>query len=329
MKKTLTTMLALTLSISLLMVTESEAIAQKKGRSFGKSVQGRTAARSMQRRTVQQSQGATQKAGNVGSAGRKVGNFPIQRTFGTTKQASVKRGSYHPGHPRQIKPGLTKPGGIVAPPLPNTALKSKPFVNPGAKSLPSSKPGAKPGPQPKVSPNLGIKPLPFTNPGLQGKAKLALPKPNPGWTPKPLLYPNPHACIPFASWRIYRPLYCHWWYTWCPSIRVCRPVDCVVYDVCTVTIDNARWYLGLTGIVLPGKGLGLDAVDAGSPAALAGLKPGMAIVSMNDIELVDETSVANAIASSGGVLNMVVQAEAEAEPMVIEVVLRRLVVNKY
>ena len=55
MKKTLTTMLALTLSISLLMVTESEAIAQKKGRSFGKSVQGRTAARSMQRRAVQQS----------------------------------------------------------------------------------------------------------------------------------------------------------------------------------------------------------------------------------------------------------------------------------
>lgn len=62
-------------------------------------------------------------------------------------------------------------------------------------------------------------------------------------------------------------------------------------------------------MLLPGKGLGIDGVEAGSPADLVGLKPGMVMTNCNGIDLVDEASLAEAIRISGGVLNMTLLSE--------------------
>ena len=67
---------------------------------------------------------------------------------------------------------------------------------------------------------------------------------------------------------------------------------------------DVQWYLGLKGVVLPGKGLGVDSVEPGSPAAAVGIQPGMVITTCNGIALVDENSMAEAIRISGGVLQM-------------------------
>ena len=103
----------------------------------------------------------------------------------------------------------------------------------------------------------------------------------------------------------------------------------MVYDIGRVVIDDCPWYLGITGIVLPGKGLGIENVDVGSPAELAGLKPGMAISSINGIELVDDTSIANAIATSAGVLDMKVKIDDTQELVNLRVSLRRLTLKRY
>jgi S1-C subfamily serine protease len=79
---------------------------------------------------------------------------------------------------------------------------------------------------------------------------------------------------------------------------------------CAMVVDGGmhapevQWYLGLKGILLPGKGIGIDAVEANSPAEQIGLQPGMVITVCNGIALVDESSMQEAIRISGGVLQM-------------------------
>lgn len=69
-------------------------------------------------------------------------------------------------------------------------------------------------------------------------------------------------------------------------------------------VVEVQWYLGMTGILLPGKGIGIDAVEPGSPAEAVGLQPGMVLVNCNGIDMVDEAAMQQAIAISGGVLKM-------------------------
>lgn len=88
---------------------------------------------------------------------------------------------------------------------------------------------------------------------------------------------------------------------------------------------NARWYLGVKGMILPGKGLGIEEVDANSPAAGAGLAKGMVIVRCNGIELTDEQAVSRAIrASNNGRVQMDVLPSDGAEPSPVAVQMVRL-----
>ena len=60
----------------------------------------------------------------------------------------------------------------------------------------------------------------------------------------------------------------------------------------------------MKGILLPGKGIGIDSIEPNSPAELVGLQPGMVITVCNGIEMADEASMQEAIRISGGVLQM-------------------------
>ena len=232
-------------------------------------------------------------------------SFPVATKPG--KPSFGPRPSLKPNFPRLTKPG-NKPG-ITRPGLkPNFPGVNKPGTKPFPPVTPKPFPPIKPKPFPPIKPKPFppiVKPKPF--PPIKPKPWPPIVKPLP-----PIVRPRPPICLPRPDWCHPRPPRCHWWYDLCPPIRHCQPVDCVVYTGTYVTADvqvageviEARWYLGLKGTLLPNAGLGIDAVEAGSPAELAGLKPGMVITNINAVAIVDETSMPNAIAASGGVLKM-------------------------
>lgn len=71
-----------------------------------------------------------------------------------------------------------------------------------------------------------------------------------------------------------------------------------------LVVEDARWYLGMKGMMLPGKGVGVESVEPDSPAAAAGLAPGMVITKCNGVAITDNDVLAQVIAESGGVLEM-------------------------
>lgn len=94
-------------------------------------------------------------------------------------------------------------------------------------------------------------------------------------------------------------------------------------------IQDARWYLGLKGTLLPGKGIGIEEIDAGSPAELAGLAPGMVITHCNGWEVLAEADFPSAIEQSGGLLQLTVLENANAQPAVVTIPMQRLVTTSY
>lgn len=128
-----------------------------------------------------------------------------------------------------------------------------------------------------------------------------------------------------------KPPLCRWWFDFCRPIVILHPRDyCYCHwNVVTcnyiqngVVVENTRFYLGLTGMVLPGKGLGVETVDANSPAEAAGLKPGMVITRINGVDLTDEAAMKRVIAQSNGRLDMTVLAQADAAPQQVTVQMR-------
>ncbi len=77
---------------------------------------------------------------------------------------------------------------------------------------------------------------------------------------------------------------------------------------------------------LPGKGLGIESVEPGSPAELVGLAPGMVILEANGIPMVEEEAMSAAIAESQGVLNLVLMMEGDDVQYEATVEMTRLVV---
>lgn len=160
-----------------------------------------------------------------------------------------------------------------------------------------------------------------------------------GWTGihRPRL-PHPTVCFPRHHWCHPRPAWCHWWYDYCTPIRYCLPAHCVTYTYSYVTcgvrlpsgvVVDTRWYLGLNGMLLPGKGFGIERVDSGSPAERAGLTPGMVITHCNGIDLVDENSFPAAVEQSGGVLRMTVLDKVDGQPASISVAMERLATSSF
>ncbi len=80
-------------------------------------------------------------------------------------------------------------------------------------------------------------------------------------------------------------------------------------------IEDSRWYLGIEGVFLPGKGLGVESVAEGSPAALVGMTSGMVIIQANGIAMETEEAMQQAIAASQGALNVIVLSEGSEQPL--------------
>lgn len=120
-------------------------------------------------------------------------------------------------------------------------------------------------------------------------------------------------------WCHSRPARCQWWVSYCEPISHCHAHEIIVCDwnrvQCMpvvhggVQVQEVQWYLGMKGMLLPGKGIGIEAVEPGSPAEQVGLRPGMVITVANGIALVDEASMQEAIRISGGVLQMTLLSE--------------------
>jgi hypothetical protein len=141
-------------------------------------------------------------------------------------------------------------------------------------------------------------------------------------------------CVDHRDWCHIKPRHCHWWYNWCAPIRYCEPVhhvschwdyvQCDYVAAGQVVVADARWYLGLKGLLLPGKGLGIEEVTPGSPADAVSLQAGMVIVRCNGVDLVDEQALADVIAQSQGVLRMDLLMNADETPATCVVVMQRI-----
>jgi hypothetical protein len=140
-------------------------------------------------------------------------------------------------------------------------------------------------------------------------------------------------CLDHKSWCHTKPSKCHWWYNYCKPLAYCEPQHhhyCQwQYVTCDYRVNgqivhaDARWFLGLKGLLLPGQGVGVEEVAPGSPAEAVGLQPGMVITRCNGIDMVDEAALAHAIGTSGGVLQMDLLL-AEGTPATCVVVMQRV-----
>lgn len=129
-----------------------------------------------------------------------------------------------------------------------------------------------------------------------------------------------------SAWCFHQPKFCWWWYDYCPSYCLHLPTfhTCNYYYVPSPVVVGGpvvtwQWYLGVQGVVLPGKGLAINSVDAGSPAALAGLQPGMVITQCNGILLIDEAAVSQSLQTPNGVLEMFVLTEGAQAPLPVTI----------
>ena len=150
---------------------------------------------------------------------------------------------------------------------------------------------------------------------------------------------NRHLHWGFAKWRTYYPAQCHWWYNYCGPQYYFDPTCSVSYNwtyytVPTTVVDqivnrNVRWYLGMKCALIPGKGLGIEYVEPNSPADLAGLTPGMFILSANGIVIDREASMPIAIDQSGGQLSMEVLVSQSAEVARVDLALQAVPVTDF
>ena len=141
-----------------------------------------------------------------------------------------------------------------------------------------------------------------------------------------------------GHWCFDQPIHCHWWFDYCIPLAYCDIAQIVACNFfhCTVPevilpggeiVNDAIWYLGLKGMVLPESGLGIDEVDPDSPAVQAGLEAGMVIISCNEIEITEEADMQRAIESSGGILAMIVQLEDGSQGEAVIQMVRAPAVN--
>jgi hypothetical protein len=128
---------------------------------------------------------------------------------------------------------------------------------------------------------------------------------------------------------------CHWWYNYCPQIQLCSPA-CVqiqyVYIPCTVNgviVQNFRWYMGMSGMFLPGRGIGVETVEPGSPAEQIGLLPGNVITSANGVLLQSPEDFDRIVAESGGILTLDVVVEDGAVPQQVQLALQQVAVERF
>lgn len=325
-------------SLLCLLAGHSTAFAQFK---FGKSGGSKTSSRgfsSSPRNSGSSSSRVSSRSPSGHSGGVSKFNFGKSSTSkgsSTFKPSTPQSGRGFGGisKPTTKFPTTTKPlfgkGSSISKPSRFPGVSSKPtFPNPigNGKTPPSTRPTTKfpgiggswlPGNQnsggktpPKGTFNNGTKPG-----HTAGRHPTTSVKLGHGWqhTVKNIIHNNR------SHWCHSRPTKCQWWVSYCQPISHCHAHEIVVCDWnrvhCapvvhgSVQVQEVQWYLGMKGMLLPGKGIGIEAVEPGSPAEQVGLRPGMVITVANGIPLVDETSMQEAIRISGGVLQMTLLSE--------------------
>jgi hypothetical protein len=141
----------------------------------------------------------------------------------------------------------------------------------------------------------------------------------------------------YGKWCNYYPVNCHWWYNWCGSSYYFDPTCCATYNwyyyPCRVVYAGVTqqysWHLGMNCVFIPDRGLGVQQVEAGSPAARAGFQPGMVLVAANGFELTTEGVMQSVIEGSNGRLTLTVKTDADSQLVDIEVQMTRLVASNY
>jgi len=90
------------------------------------------------------------------------------------------------------------------------------------------------------------------------------------------------------------------------------------------------WYFGIDCILIPDlSAYGIQKVDAGSPAEMAGLAVGDMIVGINGNSITSEFELSEAITDSDGHLHLDVIRDGTDSPVEVDVDLARLAVQSY
>jgi len=118
------------------------------------------------------------------------------------------------------------------------------------------------------------------------------------------------------DWIGCTPRRCHWWFNYCRPILTFSPQVYVPCQYSVVTCDyrigdrvafrNVNFRLGVTGLFLPGKGMGIESVEENPPADLNGLLPGMVITKCNGVMIDTEEKFLEVMKNSNGILDMVI-----------------------
>jgi hypothetical protein len=127
--------------------------------------------------------------------------------------------------------------------------------------------------------------------------------------------------------------HCHWWdYCVTPGYWDCW-TPChfrVIHCPPSAGIVSTSWYFGIDCILIPDlSAYGIQEVDAGSPADMAGLVVGDMIVGINGSPITSEFDLSEAITVSGGHLHLDVVRDGADSSVEIHVDLARLAVRSY
>lgn len=160
---------------------------------------------------------------------------------------------------------------------------------------------------------------------------------------KPIVKPNPHGHghhghghhkhgKHFHLWLGAKSHHCHWWFHYCPTIVTYSPTVyvpcCYDYVICNYRVNeevifpNVKFRLGVTGLFLPGKGMGIEKVEENSPADLNGLKPGMVIAKCNGVLIDNEEAFLEVMKTSNGILDLAIVVSETEEPVELTIDLR-------
>jgi S1-C subfamily serine protease len=85
----------------------------------------------------------------------------------------------------------------------------------------------------------------------------------------------------------------------------------------------------MSGMFLPGRGLGVESIQPGSPAEQVGLVPGNVIVAVNGLRLESPEILDQAVAQSGGILTLEVAVADDAPTQMVQLTLQRVAVASY
>ncbi|MEM7457478.1 MAG: PDZ domain-containing protein, partial [Planctomycetota bacterium] len=140
----------------------------------------------------------------------------------------------------------------------------------------------------------------------------------------------------FDRWCTYYRNECHWWFNYCGPTYYFDPTCSIVhnwyYYPCQTYVHGVyhyyKWHLGINAVYIPGRGLGIQEVEVGSPAYYAGMRPGMIILATNGVSLIDETVFPRIVEQSTcGNLSLSVIADASGQVYTVNVRMQKIVLT--